>query len=93
MVTPSLNACRANATLFSVEVNSSVSCIMFWLAFRSGYCSAHGEQSTDGAGQQTLGTGETLDRLGIAGVGRGRFETAGCLVPGRDHGFEGLSLM
>ena len=31
-VTASLYACRAKATLFSVEVSSSVSCIMFWLA-------------------------------------------------------------
>ena len=36
-VTASLYAWRANATRFSVEVSSSLSCSMFWLAFRSGY--------------------------------------------------------
>ena len=35
-MTTSLKACRAKATLFSVEVSSSESCIMFWLALRSG---------------------------------------------------------
>jgi len=38
----SRNHCKPAARrkiLFSVEVSSSVSCIMFWFAFRSGYCS------------------------------------------------------
>src|SRR5262245_11223274 len=35
----SLNACRAKAILFSVELSSSCRASMFWLAFRSGYAS------------------------------------------------------
>src|SRR5262249_4113165 len=38
-VAASLNACRAKAILFSVELSSSCRASMFWLAFRSGYAS------------------------------------------------------
>src|SRR6516162_2613159 len=38
-VAASLNACRAKAILFSVEVSSSCRASMFWLALRSGYAS------------------------------------------------------
>src|SRR6185312_12838066 len=40
VITASLYAWRANATLFSVDVSSSESCIMFWFALRSGYAAA-----------------------------------------------------
>src|SRR5690606_34311674 len=40
VITESLNAWRANATLFSVDASSSCRCSMFWLALRSGYASA-----------------------------------------------------
>jgi hypothetical protein len=55
--------------LFSVEASSSVSCIMFWLALRSGYALGDGQQAAERAVELFLRRGQLPHGGGVAGAG------------------------
>ena len=92
-MTESLYAWRANATLFSVEVSSSDSCIMFWLALRSGYASASANMRPRVRAQRAFGAGQRGHGGGIARIGGRCLHGRHRLVARGDHGFERFTLV